>query len=90
LHIRDNGPDDEDLGICFSLMEFGYHGELHGVESWPKFSGNSTYPVPETSKTPGRAFFEIRNMWDNNTEYGRNRWELLDFLIDYIEKKMGY
>lgn len=55
---------------------------------WPKFSGNIEYPVPHPELNPYTAYNEARNLWDRDTEYGRNRWDLLEFIIAEIEKEI--
>ena len=83
-------------GICFLLQIRGVSsiqmlnlGQL--IRSWPKFSGCGIYPVPPF--TPCKPidcydfFSRGDRFWDKNTQYGRNRIELLDFLIDLLKAK---
>ena len=53
---------------------------------WPKSSGDNHYPVPDGDMNPEVAFDNTEDLWDPSTEYGRNRYELLDFLIQEAEK----
>ena len=55
---------------------------------WPKFSGDPDYPVPHPEKGAYVAYLTARKRFDQNTEYGRNRWELLHFLIEELEKEI--
>ena len=65
-------------GICWS--------------KWPKFSGHLNYPVTifgdtvrynrEVNPKALYGICGIRDYWSLNTEYGRNRRELLDWLIE--------
>lgn len=55
------------------------------VRSWPKFSGNTSFPVPpvnpgETAETEFWNAFNRETMWQG--EYGALRMELLDYLIE--------
>lgn len=61
-------------------------------ESWPKFSGNPDYPVPHPLLTPAEAFSTYAHagmMFTTHSEYGRNRRELLAFLIEELEREIG-
>lgn len=59
---------------------------------WPKRSNCRVYPVPIRNETPSAALAQMaymrerennRSLWDASTEYGRLRWELLDWLIKH-------
>lgn len=59
---------------------------------WPKRSDCRVNPVPQKEgvRCPSLAQMEYmrlrennRSLWDANTEYGRLRWELLDWLIKH-------
>lgn len=64
------------------------------MEHWPKFSGCSVYPikVPKADIGKFRNYYSYagsRNLlWDKRTEYGRLRYELLDFLIEKFEAEL--
>lgn len=64
-------------------------------ERWPKFSGHIGFPVPapkEWGVDASDAYTltqEADTLWDRSTEYGRLRWELLDFLITELEKEVN-
>lgn len=60
--------------------------------NWPKFSGHMSYPVPSDVEgfTPCTIFTRsnIQDYWNPNKTYGANRMELLDWLIEQLEKKL--
>lgn len=55
-------------------------------KSWPNFSGNSHYPVPSSNPiyTAGVYYALCDDYWDEATEYGRNRIDLLDWCINSL------
>lgn len=58
------------------------------MAKWPKYSGSRLYPVPvdeDNKGNPTSAYYFYKELWDKNTEYGRLRWELLDWLIEQPE-----
>lgn len=62
--------------------------------SWPYFSGSNTFPVPagrsplvRYRSTASAAFYMAADQWDELTEYGQLRRELLDFLIADLEAR---
>lgn len=61
------------------------------MRQWPKFSGNSSYPVPCEGESPDRAYDMFIGsahrghwLWES-VEYGMVRRELLDFLIEHFK-----
>lgn len=79
-------------GIC---REFYRHcrGDDHYGEDlrrlfklWPKFSGYSGYPVPGGFTAFWRAA-GTKYMWSG--EYGNLRKELLNFMIEQLEKELA-
>lgn len=88
IDLQETGPKDPTLGICqVSTFETRpYFKEIW--EKWPKYSGTILFPVPEfegqDSKEAGNSFYKHYLLWDKNTEYGRNRWELLEWMIKEI------
>ena len=58
-------------------------------ERWPKYSGERNYPVPHPDKSADVAYFLTKERFDQSTEYGRNRWELLHFIIAELEREIG-
>ena len=53
---------------------------------WPKFSGCAVYPVPGSGVAYSRAV-SSRRLWSG--EYGRLRKELLNFMIEQLEKELA-
>lgn len=83
------------IGICNNIDEMlpwrglrGYCSQKQcrdalcdAIASWPKHSGSDTYPIPGG----GVAYQEhkmARDQWDASSEYGRLRFELLDWIIE--------
>lgn len=52
--------------------------------TWSKFSGDEFYPISEKYCTYNKAASDGTH-WDWNTEYGKLRWELLDFMIESVD-----
>lgn len=53
---------------------------------WPHYSGSRNYPVPDPEKrrdplAAWKKYDHTGEMWDERTEYGRLRRDLLDYLI---------
>ena len=53
---------------------------------WPKFSGRLVYPIPGAGATYWAAQAH-RTMWSG--EYGNLRKELLNFMIEQLEKELA-
>ena len=87
------GPKDPTLGICqVSTAKTGpYFIEIW--KKWPKYSGMDLFPVPEFEGQQGEeaedSFYKTNLLWDKNTEYGRNRWELLEWMIKEIQIQLS-
>lgn len=101
-HIQDNGPNDPFYGICMNAKELfnGQHDkDVYPTISrfsakWPKASKDHCYPVPsvKSDQSPAQCYQYARDyykgkLWDDHTNYGRLRWELLAFLISELEKE---
>lgn len=59
---------------------------------WPKFSGNSLYPIQAVSQESQGPYYDFRetdNMWDQNTQYGRDRMELMEFITSKAKEFQG-
>lgn len=83
------------LGIChlfirhqnavsLSQMMFVYgidYNDFYG------YSKNSDYPVKHPTMTPHKAFCRTAFKWLPWTQYGKNRMECLDWLIEQFEMK---
>lgn len=103
LKAIENRRLDPTGGICWNLdlwqNQHKEYGELPCIsvrvhywsDTWPKFSGNSSYPVPslDPQMSPAQAFNIATNvrgrMWGRHNPYGALRWELLEFLIAELE-----
>lgn len=91
--LQEAGPKDPTLGICqvSTLETRPYFREIW--ENWPKYSGMSLFPVPEFEGQYGKeaedSFYKTNLLWDKNTEYGRNRWELLEWMIKEIQIQLS-
>lgn len=95
--LHTNGPAPYDHGICtqlsrhLTIRESRYMSHL--MQQWPGRSGYAKFPVPanitDTShKAAYHKYMEsnTKQMWDRNTEYGQLRWELLEWLIEELQK----
>ena len=84
LNIRKYGP--RNYGICYHIPPNVPNATFLSIcKKWEKFSGDERFPVP--SITPGRSaeteYHTRTNLWAG--EYGKLRYELLDFVINYLE-----
>lgn len=76
------------VGICYYA---GYHPILDQIfRAWDKFSGDICHPVPSIvyNYSPAEMYLlapKLDGLWNENTEYGRLRYELLDFCISYVQ-----
>ena len=58
-------------------------------KAWPKWTNSDCYPVPFSADEPERkraavALDEVANKWDRTTEYGANRLELVQLLLNAV------
>lgn len=63
------------------------------MSKWPKSSGKLFAPIPEKAFPKGfDSYYEYARhnniLWDVNTEYGKLRFELLDFLISTVKTEI--
>jgi len=92
---------DDTTGICSSIDTYfhsqGYYTQssdtyeiLSLMSYWPKFSGRDFYPVPspDPDKPSNDYFHECNDMWNQETEYGKLRWELLEFCIQRLKDQL--
>lgn len=59
---------------------------------WPKYSGSPNFPVPSEDTDPCDAYLEASaaDMWARETsQYAALRWDLLEFLIDTLERELA-
>ena len=57
------------------------------IEGWPKHSGVTEFPISIGRISPCKEYTRCDNKWDRRTEYGRLRWELLEWLINKLENE---
>ena len=61
---------------------------------WPEFSGSLDYPIICTGWfSPTNVYVHARasyRLWDIGTEYGRNRYKLLDFMIKTVQDMIDF
>ena len=89
------GVYNERWGICgnleYSLRSKGFDcwctTGKQAFKDWSKFSGNKYYPVPFKSSESAAWAFVSLNKWSKRSQYGRDRWELLDHLIQWYSDK---
>lgn len=74
-----------DLDI-FSIRRDYFYYCVSAYRDWPKYTGDGDYPVPHHEEDPDVAF-DFKPLWDRRTQYGRDRWELLDHLIVWYKEK---
>lgn len=86
VDIRDNGPSKKYNGICGNLTSCYKSGVYDGYDivaiislKWDKFSGKRWYPVE----------FIAGDKWDKTCQYGKLRYELLDFLIQELSMPLS-
>ena len=57
------------------------------MKDWPKHSGNNEFPITVRGINPMKEYLDYYDKWDRKTEYGRLRWELLEWLIEKLESE---
>ena len=74
------------FGIChhLTLTQCGYALITDLLAAWPDGTGDKHYPVPHPVKGPKGAYTNASasEMWNPKHKYARNRWALLDWLIE--------
>lgn len=79
-------------GICPQLgLEFDMYGEklIEPIAAyWPKYSGESRFPVPHPTMAAEDAYHDLNNLW-LNTQYGNDRRELCIFLAGTIDEYLS-
>jgi len=97
LTVQTDGPTSLCTGICYNVEEV-YWRRDHGTgvvatlnevdnalqELFFTFGLDPSYPVRDSSGQSAQALFAQPNLWDVSTEYGRNRWALLDRCIKHL------
>lgn len=60
------------------------------IEGWPKHSGVMEFPISVGKIGPWKKYVQCDNKWNHKTEYGRLRWELLEWLINKLENENAH
>lgn len=95
--LHTNGPAPYNNGICTQISRHLTIQErgclLRLMWQWPGYSGHVNFPVPanRTDTSPKAAYYKYmtsntKQMWDRDTEHGQLRWELLEWLIEELQK----
>lgn len=84
---------DTGAGICENTGIQTISSKI--LKSWDKYAMDYMYPVPSTDAgitSEEKYLKEARtnNLWNKNTEYGKLRYELLDFLEEYLKDCSEY
>ena len=77
-------------GICSLVDDQLADGTIwlyRDFKAWPKYSGDPRYPVPGGREGYYYAQDE-QKLWDEGTQQGRDRRELLQFLIERYQSKI--
>lgn len=84
--------DHAQFGICFQITHtnnYVYTKRL--MRQWPKYSGDSDYPIPDPDGIEDPSVYYSRSgssaMWNKEHPYGALRHELLDYLIEKLESQ---
>lgn len=80
-------PHGYAYGICANLLfRCNIYFDLAVFLTWPKSTLNKHYPVPCEFRSPSAAYEyysnERGNVWDRGTQYGRDRRELLAYMVN--------
>lgn len=90
ITVRNAGGNDQH-GICCAIaagvndLENAWKMLEKLFVKWPKFSGNPNYPINGGARAYNKAKSSTA-LWDRNTDYGILRWELLEWLIEELQK----
>ena len=62
------------------------------LKAWDNYSEDYLYPVPSTEESVSAEEKYIKegqskNLWNKDTEYGKLRYELLDFIEEYLKEQ---
>lgn len=72
----------------FEKYRFKYIFRQH-IEAWELYTEDLDYPVPHSNVRPANGYHDHRHeLYDLNTEYGRNRLSLLNHIISCVEKEL--
>lgn len=100
-HI-DNDKFCSGAGICYNMENYMCDSDVaakyfevrkevwelmhEAFEAWPKFSGELDFPVPGEYDC-WTEYNTTKDKWDLATQYGKDRMELLEFMIDYFAEE---
>jgi hypothetical protein len=61
-------------------------------EQWPKYSGNSIYPIPGPNDliSASTAFNFTDDMWNHLDPYCKSRIECVEWMISILKERMDY
>lgn len=90
LKIKEDHPSTfkgKGNGICSYFGKASVEYIQSKFPLWSKYSGIIRWPISSGRKntTAYHAFYNFHK-WSIHTQYGRNRRELLDFLIEQVKK----
>ena len=80
-------------GMCANLpcpTEIAIDLSTAAQESWPKWSGVDSFPVPHPTYTPSYAYGAIMDLWNKRTRYGQDRREYCAHVADWLEANPDY
>ncbi len=88
------------VGICHHIHNFYGNRQVSPKElseeyeklfrMWPKFSGNIQFPVSGIDgMSAEESYVYTKNLWRQSSQYGRDRMELLDFMISQLESQLS-
>ena len=84
---------DDGVGICENTGIQTIPSKL--LKTWDKYEMDYIYPVPspDAGITAEEKYIKearANNLWNKNTEYGKLRYELLDFIEEYLKDCSEY
>lgn len=82
--IQSTNNNSSSAGLCH-VMFFGSPMIKAFTHLWPKFTGNHLFPVPHDYLEPKKAFrnsYWSDGLYNKETQYGRDRLELAQFLTN--------
>ena len=96
LQIKQLNEPNPSFGMCWHVNTMTedpscvyYFTQL--IRGWPKHSGDKYYPVPATTApNAGTQYLRTRDitgLWNKETEYGKLRYELLDWCIEQLNQE---
>lgn len=74
------------MALCGAYLDCSYTY----CQYWSKFSGQRSFPIKCAGRNAKAAFWLDTDKWTLKTQYGRDRHEYLQFLIDIIKGELEY